>query len=171
MLIHLSMAARMLQWQSWVTNTETVCTTKPRTVTVWLFIGKKKLPSPGLTYYMAPCFVQEGYKEGLGGAWAAGFLGLSVTSLVNPLLPHFGSHFRGTKKLAFPVWPGSIYDFRCSGLYSNRQKGHLSAKLYFFPLCSPWVLSRGNFLKAKRTSQGHCVTCQSGVFGVLKNGF
>lgn len=133
MLIHLSMAACMLQWQSWVTNTKTVCSTKPRTFTVWPFTGKKKkLPSPGLSYYPAPRFVQEGHKEGPGGAWAAGFLGLSATLLASPLLPHFGSHFRGTKKLAFPVWPGSIYDFRCSGLCSNRQKGHLSAKLYFF---------------------------------------
>ena len=150
MLIQLFMAAFMLQWQRWVISTETVCPAQPRRVTIWPF-RENKLPSPGYSLLQLPLCPAE----------ARGALGrrLSVTWLASPLL-HCATHFRGTEKLAFITWPRSTYNFRCFQLWSSRQKGHLSAKHYFFPLCvQSGFLSWGDFLKA--TGSPRCgVTCQ-----------
>ena len=67
MLIHLFMAAFMLQWRNWVIATETACPAKPRRVTIRP-LREKKFPNPGLPHAAASCFVQQRHKKPLAGA-------------------------------------------------------------------------------------------------------
>jgi len=55
MLTDLSMAAFTLQRQSWVTATETVCSTKPRIFTLWTFTNVCQSLTKA---FAASCFVQ-----------------------------------------------------------------------------------------------------------------